>query len=163
MIYLKLYLFATFSKVSAELSNETSRVEVIRPTTEADKSWQSWYYQSYHPGGHQQSGDSNLGPWSGHTEGLGAEEVHHPWMVEWYNSSSGGSGYYNSTFGGHLFGLGGQDSGHLYQAIIQGVLVCLFTTVGGVMLLVFCLIIVQECKVVTSVLYKMLNYSIFTS
>ena len=25
-------------------------------------------------------------------------------------------------------------------------LVCLFTTVGGVMLLVFCLIIVQECK-----------------
>ena len=39
-----------------------------------------------------------------------------------------------------------QEAGHLYQTIIQGVLVCLFTMVGGVMLLVFCLIVVQECK-----------------
>ena len=70
------------------------------------------------------------------------------WVSDWYNSSvqlnSGGHLTHNSSFGGHLLGSGG---GHLYQAIIQGVLVCLFTTVGGVMLLVFCLIIVQECKV----------------
>ena len=70
------------------------------------------------------------------------------WVSDWYNSSlkmgSGGHLSHNSSLGGHLLGSGG---GHLYQAIIQGVLVCLFTTVGGVMLLVFCLIIVQECKV----------------
>lgn len=40
----------------------------------------------------------------------------------------------------------GEETSELYQTIIQGVLVCLFTTVGGVMLLVFCLIVVQECK-----------------
>ena len=40
----------------------------------------------------------------------------------------------------------GEERSELYQTIIQGVLVCLFTTVGGVMLLVFCLIVVQECK-----------------
>ena len=72
------------------------------------------------------------------------------WVSDWYNSSlqigSGGHLSHNSSLGGHLLGSGG---GHLYQAIIQGVLVCLFTTVGGVMLLVFCLIIVQECKVQT--------------
>ena len=69
-------------------------------------------------------------------------------VSDWYNSSlqmgSGGHLFHNSSLGGHLLGSGG---GQLYQAIIQGVLVCLFTTVGGVMLLVFCLIIVQECKV----------------
>ena len=72
------------------------------------------------------------------------------WVSDWYNSSlqlgSGGHLSQNSSLGGHLLGSGG---GHLYQAIIQGVLVCLFTTVGGVMLLVFCLIIVQECKVLS--------------
>ena len=70
-----------------------------------------------------------------------------PWVSDWFNSSiqprSGGHQSYNSSLGGHLL----ESGGHLYQAIIQGVLVCLFTTVGGVMLLVFCLIIIQECKV----------------
>ena len=84
------------------------------------------------------------------------------WVSDWYNSSlqlnsgAGGQGHltHNSSFGGHLLGSGG---GHLYQAIIQGVLVCLFTTVGGVMLLVFCLIIVQECKV-EQLQYKILIF-----
>ena len=79
----------------------------------------------------------------------GAQGKEDSWVSDWYNSSlqlsSGGHLTHNSSFGGHLLGSGG--GGHLYQAIIQGVLVCLFTTVGGVMLLVFCLIIVQECKV----------------
>ena len=79
----------------------------------------------------------------------GAQGKEDAWVSDWYNSSlqlnSGGHLTLNSSFGGHLLGSGG--GGHLYQAIIQGVLVCLFTTVGGVMLLVFCLIIVQECKV----------------
>ena len=38
----------------------------------------------------------------------------------------------------------------MWMVVMQGVLVCLFTTVGGVMLIVFCLIIVQECKVRTT-------------
>ena len=33
------------------------------------------------------------------------------------------------------------------MVVVQGIIVCLFTAVGGVMLLVFCLIIIQECKV----------------
>ena len=71
----------------------------------------------------------------------GVQDKEDSWASDWQNSSHLSQ---NSSLGGHLLGSGG---GHLYQAIIQGVLVCLFTTVGGVMLLVFCLIIVQECKV----------------
>ena len=40
----------------------------------------------------------------------------------------------------------------VYEAVVQGIIVCLFTAVGGVMLLVFCLIIVQECKVIVIVI-----------
>lgn len=39
------------------------------------------------------------------------------------------------------------DSSFIYEAVVQGILVCLFTTVGGVMVLVFFLIMIQECKV----------------
>ena len=35
----------------------------------------------------------------------------------------------------------------IYDTLIQGILVCLFIAVGGVMILIFCLIIIQECKV----------------
>ena len=41
----------------------------------------------------------------------------------------------------------GSVNSFIYEAVIQGILVCLFTTVGGVMILVFCLIMIQECKV----------------
>ena len=60
-------------------------------------------------------------------------------MLEWSNTSLTTPRYFNTTSGP------GEEAG-LYQGIIQGVLVCLFTTVGGVMLVVFCLILVQECK-----------------
>ena len=63
----------------------------------------------------------------------------YPWL-EWYNTSITTPHHFNATSGS------GEEAGELYQAIIQGVLVCLFTTVGGVMLIVFCLIVVQECK-----------------
>ena len=111
-------------------------------TTLAERGWQGWYYGSYHPGGkeaHEQDGGP---PWLG---GVGYDDNGHShgWMMEWYNSSTG---YQNISHGG-VYGVANGESGHLYQAIIQGVLVCLFTTVGGVMLLVFCLIIIQECKV----------------
>ena len=69
-----------------------------------------------------------------HSEEAGSES--YPWL-EWFNSTNL---QHNVTSGS------GVEAGQLYQTIIQGVLVCLFTTVGGVMLLVFCLIIVQECK-----------------
>jgi len=66
--------------------------------------------------------------------------------LDWYqeltaNTSSSATAPSNST-------QAGQPGTLLYEAIVQGVLVCLFTTVGGVMLIVFCLIIVQECKLV---------------
>ena len=55
----------------------------------------------------------------------------------------------------HLSGLVKDSSSRDNLLIIwlylpQGVIVCLFTAVGGVMLLVFCLIIIQECKVGSS-------------
>ena len=65
-----------------------------------------------------------------------AESESYPWL-EWFNSTNH---QLNVTSGS------GVEAGQLYQTIIQGVLVCLFTTVGGVMLVVFCLILVQECK-----------------
>ena len=69
-------------------------------------------------------------------------EEEEPWL-EWSNTSL------SSLTTPHHFNTSsglGEEAGELYQAIIQGVLVCLFTTVGGVMLVVFCLILVQECK-----------------
>ena len=93
-------------------------------------------------------------PWAAGGRGhLEAEEVS-SWAEDWTNSSAG-SGLNNSSLGSP----GSLGSGPLHQTIIQGVLVCLFTTVGGVMLLVFCLIIVQECKVTLStVLYCTVLY-----
>ena len=67
------------------------------------------------------------------------EDSSYPWL-EWYNTSLTTPHHFNTSSGL------GDEAGELYQAIIQGVLVCLFTTVGGVMLVVFCLILVQECK-----------------
>ena len=43
-----------------------------------------------------------------------------------------------------------QGSIFSYDAVIQFILVCIFTTVGGVMVLVFCLIMIQECTVSTT-------------
>ena len=60
------------------------------------------------------------------------DESNYPWL-EWYNTSLTTPHHFNTTSGP------GEEAGQLYQAIIQGVLVCLFTTVGGVMLVVFCL------------------------
>ena len=81
-------------------------------------------------------------PWATGGRGHLADEEVSSWAEDWANSSAG-SGHNTSS-------LGSLPSGPLHQTIIQGVLVCLFTTVGGVMLLVFCLIIVQECKVTLS-------------
>ena len=74
----------------------------------------------------------------------------------------GGDGYRNHNIS--WFSSAEKDIRHIYQnmtvkeqgsiftydAVIQGVLVCIFTTVGGVMVLVFSLIMIQECTVSTT-------------
>ena len=35
----------------------------------------------------------------------------------------------------------------IYDTVVQGILACLFFAVGSLMVLIFCLIIIQECKV----------------
>ena len=106
-------------------------------------------HRDHRPQEVQEVGD----PWAAGGRGhLEAEEVS-SWAEDWTNSSAGSS--LNTSPGSP----GSLGSGPLHQTIIQGVLVCLFTTVGGVMLLVFCLIIVQECKVTLStVLYCTVLY-----
>ena len=98
----------------------------------------------HHNHGPQEVQEVEVGdPWAAGGRGHLADEEVSSWAEDWANSSAG-SGHNTSLGSGSL------PSGPLHQAIIQGVLVCLFTTVGGVMLLVFCLIIVQECKVALS-------------
>ena len=52
----------------------------------------------------------------------------------------------------------------IYDTVVQGILVCLFTAVGSLMVLIFCLIIIQECKVsisrVIHLIHLILRYSI---
>ena len=112
------------------------------------------YYFMMHRDHRPQEVQEVTDPWAAGGRGhLEAEEVS-SWAEDWTNSSAG-SGLNTTSLGSP----GSLGSGPLHQTIIQGVLVCLFTTVGGVMLLVFCLIIVQECKVTLStVLYCTVLY-----
>ena len=118
------------------------------------KAWQGWFYRRFPDKDYH---------WSESSEE--DTQMYQDWYNstgEHYNSSHHGrsaissSLYTNAKGVGHWFDTGG---GPLYQAIIQGVLVCLFTTVGGVMLLVFCLIIIQECKVLTIHWTEVLPYN----
>ena len=85
---------------------------------------------------------------------LGGDGYHHH-NLSWL----GGDGYQNHNISWFSYAEGDirqnttvEEKGSIftYDAVIQGVLVCIFTTVGGVMVLVFSLIMIQECTVSTT-------------